>query len=353
MQTSLEEVLSQIHSVPSEYLYRAREHLDRLTKPIGSLGKLEEMAARFIAIQGRDVELPLKKGIFIFAADHGVTEEGVSAYPQEVTAQMVKNFLNGGAAINVLARHFDATTTVVDMGVNWDLKGLAGLRHNKIALGTGNIAKGPAMTRTQAEQALQTGIDLANEFAKKEFNLLGAGDMGIGNTTASAAILSVIGEQPVDSITGRGTGIDDPALKKKIETIKKAVELNNPDLDDPIDVLAKLGGFEIGGMAGLVLGAAANKIPVVVDGLISGAAAILAYEIAPSIRDYLFLSHKSQEPAHQVCFDILEMKPYFDLEMRLGEGTGAAIAMNLVEASVKIYKEMATFEGADISEKQG
>lgn len=351
MSTSIQKTLSQILPINASNLEKAQKRLDSLTKPPGSLGRLEELARRYAAIKGIDSPRIPRKCVFIFAADHGIAKEGVSAYPPEVTAQMVQNFLNEGAAINVLAKHVSAEIVVVDIGVNFDFKNCPGLIHKKIALGTANISQGPGMTRQQAEEALQTGIELAQASADQGTDVMGSGDMGIGNTTPAAAIMSVYGNKSPLQVTGKGTGIDDATLNKKIVLIEKAIRVNNPNKDDPIDVLAKLGGFEIAGIAGLILGAASKRTPVIIDGLISGAGAVIAYKLSPTVRDYIFTSHQSQEPGHKIIFDLLDQPPLFDFGMRLGEGTGAVLAMSLLDASIKIYSQMATFDEARVSSK--
>jgi len=349
MTTLIQKTLNQILPVNADDLKKAQKHLDSLTKPPGSLGRLEELARRYAAIKGIDAPSISKKSVFIFAADHGIAREGVSAYPPEVTAQMVQNFLQGGAAINVLAKHAGAEIGVVDIGVNFDFKNCPGLTHKKIAPGTKNMSQGPSMTRQQAEEALQTGIDLAQNSADKGTDVIASGDMGIGNTTPAAAIMSVYSGQSPRQVAGKGTGIDRATLEKKIRLIEQAIKINHPDKKDPIDVLAKVGGFEIGGIAGLILGAAAKRTPVIIDGLISGAGAIIAYGLNPLVKDYIFTSHQSVEPGHAILFKLLDQPPLFDLGMRLGEGTGAVLAMSILEASIKIYLQMATFEKAGVS----
>jgi nicotinate-nucleotide--dimethylbenzimidazole phosphoribosyltransferase len=264
---------------------------------------------------------------------------------------MVNNFLNGGAAINVLAKHMSTEIAVIDMGVNYDFLGTPGLIHKKIARGTGNMRWGPCMTRNQAESAIEVGIEIAGAATNQNFDIIGTGDMGIGNTTPSSAILSVLSGEPPGKTTGRGTGIDHKAWKHKIMVIEEAISINRPDPGDPIDVLAKVGGYEIAGIVGLILGAASRSIPIVIDGVISIAAAVVAQKLNNNIKDYLFTSHKSSEPGCNTGFQLLQQKPLLDLGMRLGEGTGAVIAMNLLEAGAKIYSEMATFDKAGVSQK--
>jgi nicotinate-nucleotide--dimethylbenzimidazole phosphoribosyltransferase len=292
-----------------------------------------------------------KKAVYVFAADHGVTQQGISAFPAEVTPQMVLNFLNGGAAINVLANHFGVEVVVVDMGVDFNFENTVNLLNRKIDMGTGDLSLGPSMTRLQAEKAVQVGMEIACDAVAQGIDILGTGDMGIGNTTSSVAVIAALTQRPVKEITGRGTGIDDKTLKKKINTVEKALQVNQPDLNDPLDVLAKVGGFEIAGIAGLILGSAASRTPVVVDGVISGASALIAHRLNPAVGDYMFMSHRSQEPAHEVVFEQVQQEALFDFGMRLGEGTGAVIGMNLLEAGVKIYSEMATFENAGVSNR--
>lgn len=348
----LEKTLKRIETVDVHMYEKIQLKLDNLTKPRGSLGRLEEVAKKYVAITRRSEPQLNRKVIFTLAADHGVTQEGVSAYPREVTAQMVYNFLNGGAAINVLARHANAEVIVVDIGVDHDFGAPPGLIVRKIGRGTKNMALGPAMSRQEAIQAIETGIELVEKEAEKGLDIVGTGDMGIGNTTPSSAILSVFTGASPQEVTGRGTGINDQGLAKKIETIKKAISVNAPDPKDPIDVLAKIGGYEIGGIAGLILGAAANRIPAVVDGFISGAGALIAVKIEPKVNQYLIASHNSVEVGHRILLDYLGLRPLLDLDLRLGEGTGAALAIQLVEASLKIFTQMATFTEAGVSETE-
>jgi nicotinate-nucleotide--dimethylbenzimidazole phosphoribosyltransferase len=262
---------------------------------------------------------------------------------------MVFNFLRGGAGINVLARHAGADVVVVDMGVDYDFGKIEGLVDRKVVYGSRNMTKGPALTRDEALKCIEIGRELVKEHHAKGYNLFGIGDMGIGNTTPSSAIISVITSYPVEEVTGRGTGIDDETYKRKIEAIKRAIEVNKPNQKDPIDVLAKVGGPEIGAIAGVVLGCAELKIPVVVDGFISTAGALIAYALEPTVKDYIFSAHNSAEKGHKVALSYMGLKPILDLNLRLGEGTGAALAMTIIEASLKVYREMATFEEAGVS----
>jgi nicotinate-nucleotide--dimethylbenzimidazole phosphoribosyltransferase len=310
---------------------------------------LEEIAARLIAIYEDPMPEIKGKAIFVFASDHGVVEEGVSAYPKEVTAQMVFNFLRGGAGINVLARHAGADVVVVDVGVDYDFGKIEGLVDRKVVYGSRNMTKGPALTRDEALKCIEIGRELVKEYHAKGYNLFGTGDMGIGNTTPSSAIISVITGYPLEEVTGRGTGIDDETYKRKIEVIKRAIEVNKPNPKDPIDVLAKVGGPEIGAIAGVVLGCTEHKIPVVVDGFISTAGALIAYALESTVKDYIFSAHNSAEKGHKVVLSYMGLKRILDLNLRLGEGTGAALAMTIIEASLKVYREMATFEEAGVS----
>ena len=351
MANGIQKTIKEIIPVSLQKLNEAQAHLDALTKPPGSLGRLEELGRRYAAIKGLESPRVRSKSVYVFAADHGVAQQGVSAYPAEVTPQMVLNFLKGGAAINVLASHFNAEVVVVDMGVDYDFGAIPGLVDHKIARGTADISRGPGMTRAQAEQAVRAGMELARKAAESGVDILGTGDMGIGNTTVSVAVIAALVQCPVKAIVGRGTGIDDAALQKKIRVIETALQVNRPDADDPLDILTKVGGFEIAGIAGFILGSAAARTPVVIDGVISGAGALLAHRMSPAAGDYMFLSHRSQEPAHEVLFKEIDQSPLFDFGMRLGEGTGAVIGMNLLEAGTKIYSEMATFEKAGVSKK--
>ncbi|MBI5198185.1 MAG: nicotinate-nucleotide--dimethylbenzimidazole phosphoribosyltransferase [Nitrospirae bacterium] len=346
----LQHILDQIRPLDSDSLVMEQERLDRLTKPPGSLGRLEELAAWYVQVTGKFPSRPPKKVLFTFAADHGVAEEGVSAYPKAVTAQMVYNFLRGGAAINVLARHAGIEVRVVDIGVDHEFDALPGLIRRKVACGTQNLATGPAMTREQALTAMQVGIELAEDSAREGADIIGTGDMGIANTTSSSAITATMTGRPAAEVTGRGTGIGDPILKHKQTVIEQAIRINRPDPKDPVDVLTKVGGFEIAGIAGLILGAAAHRIPVVVDGFISTAAALIAAGLQPMVKEYLLLAHYSAEPGHRAAVARLGLQPLLDLGMRLGEGTGAALAIGLVEASLKMITEMATFEEAGVSD---
>jgi nicotinate-nucleotide--dimethylbenzimidazole phosphoribosyltransferase len=348
--STLNETIDSIKAPDESLKTDIQAHLDDLTKPQGSLGKLEDIAMQYCLVRGTATpELPRKK-IFCFGGDHGVADEGVSAFPQEVTPQMVMNMLGGGAAINVLARHANAELTIVDMGVADPMDAAEGLCRRKVKSGTDNIAKGPAMTTGETTQALEAGIELAEAAIADGITLLGTGDMGIANTTPSTALFAVYLNLAPEDITGRGTGVDDAGLKHKTEIIKQAIAVNSDSLDTPLNILASLGGCEIAGICGLILGAAANKTPVVIDGFISTAGAVAAMMINKNAKDYMFFSHMSQEQGHTKILSELDAKPILSLDMRLGEGTGAALAMTIIEASIKIYNEMATFSSAGVSE---
>jgi nicotinate-nucleotide--dimethylbenzimidazole phosphoribosyltransferase len=352
MMTELSQIISQIEPVDPAWLSQAQERLDFLTKPRGSLGRLEELAARYVGIRREPMPALELKKVVVFAADHGVVAEGVSAYPQEVTFQMVYNFLRGGAGINVLARHVKARVEVVDIGVNHDFEELPGLVSRKVAYGSRNLAQESALTREEALEALLVGVERAEAATAEGVDALAAGDMGIGNTTAAAALASVFTGRPVSAVTGRGTGIEDHVLRHKVAVINRALSRHRPDPNDPVGVLAAVGGLEIAGIAGLILGAAAARRPLLLDGFIATAGALVATALAPSARDYLIAAHRSVEPGHQTMLDSLGLKPLVNLQMRLGEGTGAALGLGLLEAGVRIYREMATFAEAGVAEKE-
>jgi nicotinate-nucleotide--dimethylbenzimidazole phosphoribosyltransferase len=348
---ALEQALREIKPLDEKAKAAARARQDTLTKPLGSLGRLEELSIKLAGIRGEPIPKINHKVIVTMAADHGVVAEGVSAYPQAVTPQMVLNFLHGGAGINVLGRHVGAKVIVVDMGVASDIEPHAALVSRKIACGTQNMARGPAMSREQAIKSIEVGLEIIKKEVKKGLDIVGTGDMGIGNTTPSSAITAAITGEKGAKVTGRGTGIDDKQLAHKVEVIERALRVNQPNPDDAIDVLAKVGGFEIGGLSGVILGAAAHRIPVVIDGFVSGAAALIAVGLSPVAKDYLIASHCSVEIGHKAILKYLGLKPILDLELRLGEGTGAALGIFLVEAAAKVLAEMATFAEAGVSEK--
>lgn len=344
----LEQTLSKIKASDRKIAEEAQKRLDSLTKPPGSLGMLEECAKKYAAARGclfAEIKNPM---ILTFASDHGVADSGVSAFPKEVTPQMVANFANGGAAINVLTKYVGAKLKVIDIGVAKPCD-FPGVINRKVAPGTANIAEGPAMTVEQAGKAIIIGIEEAELAISEGATLLGTGDMGIANTTPSAALYSVfLGLKP-EQVAGRGTGIDDKRLKHKIRIIGQAIEANKNLLKDTFSTLAALGGFEIAGICGVILAAAANKIPVVIDGFISGAAALTAMRFDRNVLDYCFFSHLSAEAGHRNALNAMGVRPLLELDMRLGEGTGAALAFNIIGAGVKIMREMATFADAGVS----
>jgi nicotinate-nucleotide--dimethylbenzimidazole phosphoribosyltransferase len=329
----------------------AKARQDTLTKPTGSLGRLEELSIRIAGMQGKPLPQIKQKAVIVMAADHGVAARGTSAYPQEVTAEMVLNFLHGGAGINVISRQVGARVVIVDMGVAKKLESHPGLISRRIADGTQDMSKGPAMTVAQATRSVEAGIEIVTTEIKKGLDIVATGDMGIGNTTASAAICAVMTGKTAAEVTGRGTGLDDQQLQQKIMIINEAITLNKPDFSKPLEVLAKVGGFEIGGLAGVILGAASLRVPVIIDGFISGAAALIAAGLCPQCINYMIAGHCSVEPGHKIILQHLGLKPLLDLEMRLGEGTGAALAMSFAETSVRILTEMATFAEAGVAEK--
>lgn len=349
----LQETLDRIQPPSMEWQHQAYERLRQQARPAGSLGILEDVGARLAGI-AKTLDVRLNRKIIVTCAgDHGVCAEGVSLFPSEVTPQMVYNFVNGGASINVLARHAGAEVRVADLGVNWDFEPDLPIFHKKVRKGTGNFARGPAMRREEAIQSIQAGIDIIEELhSEAGVDLLGTGDMGIGNTTPSTAIIAAFSGLPVDQLTGRGTGIDDEGLQRKVAVIEKGLALNQPDPRDALDVLAKVGGFEIGGLAGLVIGAAANGVPVVCDGFIATAGALVACELAPTARDYLFTSHYSVEIGHRYMLSRLDRAPLLDLKFRLGEGTGAAAAMELMDMATRILADIKTFEEVAIQDAQ-
>jgi len=348
--TSLVDTIARIHPPSARIAEATQRLLDGKTKPRKSLGRLEELACQIAAIRGSTAPAPLDKAIVVMGADHGVAAEGVSAYPQEVTRQMLLNFARGGAAINVLARHAGARLVVVDMGIAQALPDEPAIRAHRIGPGTRNFAHGPAMTRAEAIAALEAGIAVAEQLAHAGVTLLGTGEMGIGNTTASSALAAVLTGAAPEAVTGRGTGIDDAGLAHKIAVIRQAITVNHPDPGDPLDVLAKLGGFEIAGLAGVILGGAAAGVPIVVDGFICGAAALVAARLAPAVANYLVCAHKSVERGHHHVLAALGLAPLLELDLRLGEGTGAALAMPLVDAALCILRDMATFASAGVSD---
>ncbi len=351
MADSLNQVLEAIKPLDKSSVAAARGRQDTLTKPTGSLGRLEELSVQIAGIQGKPIPQIKQKAVIVMAADHGVAARGTSAYPQEVTRQMVLNFLHGGAGINVIGRQVGARVVIVDMGVVGTLPSNPALVSRKIASGTRDISQGPAMTTAQAKQALEAGIEIVTNEIKKGLDIVATGDMGIGNTTASAAICSVMTGKPVAEVTGRGTGLNDEQLQNKIAIINEAIALNKPDASKPLEVLAKIGGFEIGGLTGVILGAASQQVPVVIDGFISGAAALIADGLCPRVKNYIIAGHCSVEPGHILALMHLGLRPLLNLDMRLGEGTGAALGIFIAETSTRILAEMATFTEAGVSDK--
>jgi len=344
--------LPSIPTLDEDVMQAARNHQDQLTKPRGSLGRLEELSIQLAGMKADPFPSLKQKAVIVMAADHGVTAEGVSAYPAEVTRQMVLNFLRGGAAINVLARQAGARVTIVDIGVTVDFEQMPGLIQRKVMYGTRNLAQGPAMTRAEAEQALQVGMDVLHDEAARGLDIVATGDMGIGNTTSSSAIVAIMTGLPIPQVVGRGTGVDDEGLQRKIKVIEQSLTVNQPNANDALDVLHKVGGLEIAGLAGVMIAAASKRIPVVVDGFISTAAAMIAVGLAPRVRDYLISAHQSVEIGHRAMLKHLNLSPLLDLNLRLGEGTGAALAFHLIEASTRILREMATFDEAGVSDKE-
>jgi nicotinate-nucleotide--dimethylbenzimidazole phosphoribosyltransferase len=327
---------------------KARERQSRLTKPAGALGALEALSTRLAGMTARLDWLPLRRCVIVCAGDHGVVAQGVSAYPQAVTRQMVLNFLSGGAAVNVLARQMNARVLVVDAGVCGEFEPHPSLMQGKIAAGTADFTQGPAMTAAQADEAVGLGIEVVQREIARGLDLLAVGEMGIGNTTSAAAIIAAITGHSAAAVTGRGTGLDDDGLRHKIAVVETALARHQPATEN---TLAKVGGFEIGVMAGLMLGAAAQRVPVVIDGLISTAAALIAAQVAPTVTGYLIAGHRSAEPGHRIALEWLELEPLLDLEMRLGEGTGALLACPLIEAAMRTLNEMATFDEAGVSDR--
>jgi len=346
--------ISSLAPPSAAWLARARTHLDGLTKPIGSLGRLEDIAAQMVSIRQERFVEPLRKAVYVFAADHGVTAEGVSAYPSEVTAQMVRNFLSGGAAISVLAKQHCVEMHIVDVGVDADFEGLSGLLHHKVRRGTRNLLHEPAMSESEVAQALKVGFTLAAEAKRNGCSLLAIGEMGIGNTSAASAIAALLTNKPVALVTGTGTGLTPEKHAHKQNVIEAAIARHFPFTDeaappDPLDILRCAGGLEIAAMTGMILGAARHGIAIAIDGFISTSAAAIAFAIAPAIRGYLFAGHQSEEPGHQILLDYIGLQPILTLGMRLGEGSGAVLAMPLIESAMALYNGMATFSSASIS----
>ena len=351
--TILSQTIASILPIDHEAIWAADARLNSLTKPPGSLGYLEELVRRYAAIRHDESVKSGRGAIAVFVADHGVAEEGVSAFPQAVTAEMLRNIAAGGAAISVLARRFGYSLKVVDIGVKFDtsLKPLAGVTYRRVGPGTRNFLDGPAMTPDETTRALEVGIEVARDLASSGATLIGIGEMGIANSTPAAALLSALTARSPESIVGRGTGLDDAGVRRKIEVVTRALELHRAALSSGESMLAALGGFEIAAMAGVCLAGAALKVPVVVDGFIATAAAVVAEKIHPGLFDHLFFSHRSAEGGHALVLDHFKLRPILDLDLRLGEGTGAALAMNLIDSALDLLDNMATFETADVSGK--
>lgn len=348
---TIQRIVESVEPLNEVAMQAARERQSQLTKPPGSLGRLEQLAVQLAGITGKVRPRLPQKAVVVMAGDHGVCAEGVSAYPSEVTSQMVMNFLTGGAAINVLSRRAGARVVVVDVGVAAEMLAKDGLVNRKVARGSRNLSVEPAMTKQEAEQAIQVGIDVVQMERAKGLDMVATGEMGIGNTTPSAAIVAILTGKPVPEVVGRGTGIDDAGLDRKINAIERGIRVNNPNPGDPMDVLAKMGGLEIAGLVGVILAGAAYRLPVVVDGFISGAAALVAAGLCPMARDYFVASHQSVEAGHLAILQALELRPLLNMDMRLGEGTGAAIAMQLIDDALAIHDEMATFAEAGVAGK--
>jgi len=348
-QLLLEQTIRNIKPVDAKLIAGAYERLDSLTKPKRSLGLLEEIAARLVAISGQEKTRVTGRRVCVFVGDHDVVREGVSAYPPEVTLLMVKNFIAGRAAINVLARRANAEVEIIDVGMANDPGGLPGLLGLNVRRGAGNISKGPAMTLAEVAAAVGVGIIRANDATDKNISILATGDMGIGNTTPAAALYSAYLGLPAADLVGPGTGLDSRGVRKKVEIVGRALAVNKDLCHTPLGTLAALGGLEIAGICGLCLGAAARSRPVAVDGFISGAGALAAMRICPAVKDYLFFAHVSAEHGHKKFFESEKLRPIVNLDMRLGEGTGAVIAMQIMDDALAIYNEMATFAEAGIA----
>ncbi|MBZ4644850.1 MAG: nicotinate-nucleotide--dimethylbenzimidazole phosphoribosyltransferase [Petroclostridium sp.] len=346
---ALEEIAAVITPLYIDIMGQVKKRLDSLTKPIGSLGRLEDIVMQLAGISGEVFPKVDKKNVIIMCADNGVVEEGVSSCPKSVTAEVTRNFTRGITGINIFARHANSDITIVDIGVDAEIE-CQQVLNRKIRWGTGNIAKGPAMSKSEAIKAIETGIDIVSALKKKGVNLLGTGEMGIGNTTTASAIVATYADCPVDKVVGKGAGLTKEAYHNKIAIVKKAIEVNQPDKKDPIDVLSKVGGLDIAGLAGCFIGAAYNRIPILIDGFISGSAALIACKIHPLVKEYIIPSHGSAEPGTEVLMSLLEMEPMLNLKMRLGEGTGAALAFHIIDAAVAAYNQMGTFQDANIEQ---
>lgn len=343
--------IKQITSVPKNHTEAIQNQLNNLTKPLGSLGILEDLVIQFGNIQNTNSPNINKKRVYVFAADHGIAEENVSAYPSSVTPQMVLNFINNGAAINVLSKHFNSEIIVVDVGVNFDFKKNSRLLDKKIAKGTKNFLKEPAMSRKQAIKSLEAGFECAKQAHEDKIDLVVAGEMGIANTSSSSATTSLICNLPVRKVTGRGTGISDSTLDHKIKILEESIQNRKPDTKDPLDILIKIGGFEIGAIAGLALGCAYYKVALIADGFISTTGIALANKFCPHVKEYVFPSHSSAEKGHIALLETLGLNPIFNFGMRLGEGTGGIFTIPVLESAIDLYNNMATFEKAKVDNK--
>ena len=343
----IENISRNIYPLEKKYMQQAQARLDRLIKPTGSLGKMESICAQLAGIYGKKYFDTSKKIIISFAGDHGVYEEGVAPDPQNITILQFQNFPKRINGVGTISKFVGADVLAVDVGINCDEK-IEGVLDYKIRKGTSNMAKGPAMTRKEAEKCISIGIEMAEKCIQEDYTVIGIGEMGIANTTPSTAIISVFADCDPKEITGMGAGLKKELIMHKADVIRKSIELNKPNPKDAIDVLSKVGGFEIGAMAGVIIGCAANRIPVVLDGFISYAAALLAYHINPKTKEYMIASQLSAEPGAKKALDMMELKPFLDMDMRLGEGSGAALAFNIIEASNYVYKNMATFDEIDM-----
>jgi nicotinate-nucleotide--dimethylbenzimidazole phosphoribosyltransferase len=353
----LSEILKGIHAVDQEWIAKARQRTSQLVMPTRALGRLHEISERLCGIQQTLQPSINRKAVLVMAGDHGIADEGVSAYPQEVTGAMVQTFLAGGAGINAISRHVGAEVFVVDVGTLTDFDSLNmpakdRLIVRKVARGTASFARGPAMSLSEAEQSILSGFQEAAKLFQAGADIIGTGDMGIGNTTPSAAIGAVICRVDPAEMVGRGTGVDDEGLARKRDVVRRGIALNRPRPDDGLDILSKIGGFEIGGIAGIVLAGAFHRRPVMIDGFISTAGALIADVLCPAVKDYLFSGHCSEEPGHRHMLNHLHLNPILDLGMRLGEGTGGALAMGIVESALRVFKEVMTFEEAGVTNKK-
>ncbi|MFH1612336.1 MAG: nicotinate-nucleotide--dimethylbenzimidazole phosphoribosyltransferase [bacterium] len=349
-------IITQIKPLDKKIMQMAKKHNENLAIPKWSLGKLQKLSIKIAGIQKKNPLKSKNKVIAIMAGDHGVVQENISLFPQEVTTQMVYNFLKGNASINVLAQHSKIKIIVVDMGIakkiKQNIKSPYQFIDKKIGNGTFNISKRSAMSKKQAIDSIQTGIEIFEKYYSSGIDIIGTGDMGIGNTTSSAAIACVIINQSPKVIVGRGTGLSNLGLENKIKVVEKSIKINNPDSNDPIDILSKLGGFEIGGLVGWILAASAYNVPIVIDGFISTAASLIATKFCPYVKDYLIAAHKSKEKGHNLMLKYLKLNPLLNLNMRLGEGTGAALGIFLVEAAIKIFNEVSTFEQSKVTKNK-